>query len=150
MKTIIFIIIISIIIWWLSVIFIKTNLIKKKYKLLFKKWSTIKYIFLALSFIILSLWIFDIKWWEKTTKTESKWIDIVFVLDVSKSMNALDFHDNNYLYSRLTATKSMISNFVSNHPNDRVGLIIFAGDAHSISPLTLDHDTFLTFLDSVD
>ena len=65
-------------------------------------------------------------------------------------MNALDFKDNNYVYGRLDAAKKMIGNFVIQHPDDRFWLVIFAWDATSVCPLTLDHDIFLTFLQNVD
>lgn len=75
---------------------------------------------------------------------------MVFVLDVSKSMNALFYNDDNYYYSWLDTAKTLISNFVANHLQDRFGLVIFAWDAISSVPLTTDHSTFLTFLDNVD
>ena len=131
-------------------LFTKYNLLKQHYKLLFIKYSYIKYIILLLTCIIISIWIFDIKRWNIPLETESNGVDIVFVIDVSKSMNALDFKKGNSLYSRLDATKSLIANFVASHSEDRFGLIVFAWDAISMSPLTLDHDTFLTFLQNVD
>jgi len=109
-----------------------------------------KHVFLGISIVIVSLSLLDLNFWQKVVKTEVSGLDIVFVLDVSKSMNALDFNDGKYAYSRLAASKWLINNFVSEHPGDRFGLIIFAWDASSISPLTMDHDTFLTFLHNVN
>lgn len=131
-------------------VFTKYHFFQKYHKLLFIKYNYIKYIFLLLSFAIISFWIFNIKRWNIPINAENNGVDIVFVLDVSKSMNALDFKEGNTLYSRLDAAKSLITHFVTSHSEDRVGLIVFAWDAISMSPLTLDHDTFLTFLQNVD
>lgn len=146
----IFIVIIGVI--WVSSYFfwVTYKKLEKFHPLLFYKYSYIKYIFLLVSCLVLSIWIFDISFWTTKTTTKSTGIDIVFVLDVSKSMNALDFKDNNYMYGRLDAAKSMITKFVTQHTDDRFWLIVFAWDASSICPLTLDHDTFLTFLQNVD
>jgi len=131
-------------------VFTKYIFFKKHNKLLFVKHSYLKYIILLLACVIVSFGLFDIKRWNVPIDVESNGVDIVFVLDVSKSMNALDFKEGNSLYGRLDAAKSLISNFVASHSEDRVGLIVFAWDAISMSPLTLDHDTFLTFLHNVD
>ncbi len=110
----------------------------------------LKFIFLFLSLFIILFWIFWIKFWEKIVKTKSKWIDVMFVLDVSKSMNVADIRDSNYSYTRLDVAKEAIWNYVVNHKQDRFWLIIFAWDAISTIPLTTDHDLFLTFLKWVD
>lgn len=130
--------------------FTKYHFLKKYHKLLFVKYSYIKYFILLLTCIIVGFGVFDIKRWNIQIDAESNGVDIVFVLDVSKSMNALDFKEGNKLYGRLDATKSLIADFVASHSEDRIGLIVFAWDAISMSPLTLDHDTFLTFLQNVD
>jgi len=61
-------------------------------------------------------------------------IDIVLALDVSSSMLAEDIAPN-----RLDAAKEVGAEFVAGRPNDRIGLVIFGGDAYSQVPLTLDH-----------
>lgn len=140
------------ILWFLSYIYItKTLKFNRDYKLLSVwKYFYIKYIFLFLSFFIVFLSIFWIKYWDKQIKNDDKWIDMMFVLDVSKSMNTYDIQDSNNLYSRLYIAKKAISDFVINHSKDRFWLVIFAWDAVSTVPLTSDHDIFLTFLDNVD
>ncbi len=65
----------------------------------------------------------------------SKGIDIVIALDVSGSMAALDFKPTN----RLGVAKDVISRFIAGRPNDRIGLVEFAGAAVTLCPLTLDH-----------
>ncbi len=123
----------------------------KKYKLLAsRKIFYIKYIFLLLSIIIILFWIFWVRYWEKKVKTKAKWIDTMFVLDVSKSMNVADIKDSNYAYTRLDIVKEAIAKYVSEHKQDRFWLVIFAWDAISTIPLTTDHDLFLTMLKWVD
>ncbi len=61
-------------------------------------------------------------------------IDIVMALDISGSMQAEDFKPN-----RLEAAKEVASNFVSGRQNDKVGLVIYAGESFTQCPLTTDH-----------
>lgn len=62
-------------------------------------------------------------------------IDIVVALDLSTSMRAADFEPEN----RLHVAKEVLKAFVGRRPNDRIGLVVFAGDAWTQAPLTLDH-----------
>ncbi|MDD5769420.1 MAG: VWA domain-containing protein [Candidatus Gracilibacteria bacterium] len=123
----------------------------KDYKLLAsKRYFFMKYIFLFLSFFFVLVSIFGIKYGEKAGNSELKGVDIIFTLDVSKSMNVADFNDDNYYYTRLQIAKKSISEFAIKHPENRYGLVIFAGEAVSAVPLTEDNDLFLTLLDGVD
>lgn len=63
-------------------------------------------------------------------------IDIVVALDLSTSMNAVDFQPDD----RIAAAKEVLSSFIARRPNDRLGLVVFAGEAFTQCPLTLDHD----------
>lgn len=67
-------------------------------------------------------------------------IDIVLALDVSGSMQALDFEIDNQRVNRIEVVKSVVSRFIEQRPNDRIGLIAFAGSPYLVSPITLDHD----------
>lgn len=72
-----------------------------------------------------------------TTKNiESEGIDIVLSVDISLSMLARDFKPN-----RLSALKELSQNFISQRENDRLGLVIYAGEAFMKVPLTTDHQT---------
>ncbi|MFL5753002.1 MAG: vWA domain-containing protein, partial [Bacteroidia bacterium] len=62
-------------------------------------------------------------------------IDIVMSLDVSYSMLAKDFKPN-----RLEAAKEVAKDFIDSRPNDRIGLVIFGGEAFTQCPLTTDHN----------
>jgi Ca-activated chloride channel family protein len=67
-------------------------------------------------------------------------IDIVLGLDISGSMQALDFAMGQTRINRIEVVKSVVSKFIEERPDDRIGLIAFAGVPFLISPLTLDHD----------
>jgi Ca-activated chloride channel homolog len=67
-------------------------------------------------------------------------IDIVLGLDVSGSMRALDFKLADRRVNRIEVVKSVVSKFVDERPDDRIGLIAFAGKPYLVSPPTLDHD----------
>jgi Ca-activated chloride channel family protein len=76
----------------------------------------------------------------------TKGVDIVLTLDCSGSMLSEDFKPNN----RLHVAKAVVKEFVQSRPNDRLGLVVFAGQAFTQCPLTLDHGILLTFLDKVE
>jgi len=72
---------------------------------------------------------------------ELEGIDIVIALDVSGSMEETDLAPN-----RLEAAKTVIESFVRRRPSDRIGLVVFAREAYTYIPLTLDHGTFMRML----
>lgn len=65
-------------------------------------------------------------------------IDIILSLDISLSMLARDFDPN-----RLEASKAVAAEFVRNRPNDRIGLVLYEGEAFTASPATTDHTMLL-------
>lgn len=73
-------------------------------------------------------------------------LDLVVALDISKSMNANDIEGN----SRLEVAKAILNKMVNGLRDDRVGLIVFAGETMVQSPLSYDKNTFLTFLERVN
>jgi Ca-activated chloride channel family protein len=73
-------------------------------------------------------------------------VDIVVVLDTSGSMRAEDFVPKN----RLEVARRTVEEFVDGRPNDRVGLVVFAGLAMTRCPVTLDHAMLKQFLAEVD
>lgn len=77
---------------------------------------------------------------EATSEIEASGIDIVLAVDVSRSMEALDFQLAGEPADRLAVAKSVIDRFIGSRPNDRIGLVAFAGRPYLVSPLTLDHD----------
>lgn len=77
---------------------------------------------------------------EATSEIEASGIDIVLAVDVSRSMEALDFTLAGEPADRLAVAKSVLDRFIESRPNDRIGLVAFAGRPYLVSPLTLDHD----------
>jgi Ca-activated chloride channel family protein len=74
------------------------------------------------------------------TEVSANGIDIVLGLDVSGSMQALDFQIDHQRVNRIEVVKSVVSKFIDERSDDRIGLIAFAGAPHLVSPITLDHD----------
>ena len=70
---------------------------------------------------------------------ESSGVDIVLALDVSGSMLAEDFTLGGQRANRLDAVKDVTRRFIQGRPNDRIGIVAFAGRPYLVSPLTLDH-----------
>ena len=71
--------------------------------------------------------------------------DIILVLDLSSSMLAEDLEPN-----RIVAAKQVAADFVEGRRNDRIGLVVFAGDAFTQVPLTLDYDVVTTILGELE
>ena len=76
---------------------------------------------------------------------ERKGVDLVFAVDVSESMNALDIKP-----SRLEKAKFEISQIINQLKGDRIGIIVFAGSSHLYLPLTSDYEASQLFLDALD
>ena len=72
-------------------------------------------------------------------------IDIVLVLDLSSSMLAQDLEPN-----RIGAAREAAASFVRRRPNDRIGLVVFAGEAFTQAPLTLDHRVVTTLIEELE
>lgn len=72
-------------------------------------------------------------------------IDIILTLDISGSMLAQDLKPD-----RLQAAIKVAKNFIAARPNDRIGLVIFAGESFTQSPLTIDHDALKALLDNTN
>jgi Ca-activated chloride channel homolog len=83
------------------------------------------------------------------TDVQASGIDIMLALDVSGSMQALDFTLDGQPANRIDVVKSAVAKFIEARPNDRVGIVAFAGAPYLVSPLTLDHAWLLQNLDRV-
>jgi Ca-activated chloride channel family protein len=84
------------------------------------------------------------------TEVTANGIDIVLGLDVSGSMQALDFLIDDQRVNRIEVVKSVVAKFIEERPNDRIGLIAFAGAPYLVSPITLDHDWLQQNLERVN
>ena len=73
-------------------------------------------------------------------QVEASGIDIMLLVDVSKSMLSEDFTIGNQRANRVSVIKKVTEKFIDQRPNDRIGIIAFAGRPYLVSPLTLDHD----------
>lgn len=89
-----------------------------------------------------------------TSRRTADVIAIQMVLDVSGSMEALDFSTAGPLgtryRSRLDVVKDTFAEFIKRRPDDLIGLISFAGYASTLAPLTSDHDALLHILSGVE
>ncbi|NQX77494.1 VWA domain-containing protein [Gilvibacter sp.] len=83
--------------------------------------------------------------YSENSKTKTtKGIDIVMAIDVSASMLARDLKPN-----RLEALKKVASQFISERPNDRIGLVEYAGESYTKTPLTSDKTIVLSAMNSI-
>lgn len=89
------------------------------------------------------------QWGNTTTEVEASGIDILLAVDISGSMEARDFTLNGQAANRLDVVKSVVAKFIKERPNDRIGLIAFAGRPYMVCPLTLDHDWLQLRLESL-
>jgi len=98
-------------------------------------------LFLALALLIVAL----ARPQKGTTlsRVEASGVDILLALDVSGSMQAEDFTIGNQPASRNSVIKKVTEHFIEQRPNDRIGILAFAGRPYLVSPLTLDHQWLL-------
>ncbi|TAK95343.1 MAG: VWA domain-containing protein [Verrucomicrobia bacterium] len=75
-----------------------------------------------------------------TTKSTASGIDMVVAFDLSGSMEVPDFVVNRQRVNRFEIARAVLKQFIDKRPNDRIGLVVFGGNAYIGSPLTLDHD----------
>ena len=83
------------------------------------------------------------------SKIRTEGIDIVLVVDISGSMQAMDYEKAGQRESRINAVKDVVREFIRDRPNDRIGMVVFGTRAYVASPLTLDHDWLERNLDRV-
>lgn len=74
----------------------------------------------------------------------SEGIDIMLAIDISDSMLGTDMSPN-----RLGAAKKVAKEFIEKRPNDRIGLVVFAGESFALSPLTTDHQILMQYVDDI-
>ena len=86
----------------------------------------------------------------KRTEILSRGVDIMMALDTSGSMQALDFVKNEKRDTRLAMVKDVVSKFIENRPNDRMGMVVFGSEAYTQCPLTLDQNILQSFLNKLD
>ncbi len=84
------------------------------------------------------------------TRVITEGIDIMLTMDTSTSMLAKDFTWDGKRYDRLEVAKQVITNFIHERSGDRIGMVVFAGQAYTQCPLTVDYGVLLDLLDKVE
>ncbi|WKK65837.1 VWA domain-containing protein [Lutimonas zeaxanthinifaciens] len=112
-------------------------------KSVFKPVLKMIFVLLGLSFLVIAMVNPKMGTQLKTVKRQG--VDIVFALDVSKSMLAEDIAPN-----RLEKSKQIISKIIDKLGSDRVGIIVYAGNAYPLLPITTDHGAAKMFLQNAN
>jgi Ca-activated chloride channel family protein len=107
--------------------------------------STLKLIILLLGIAFLIISLTNPKMGTKLKTIKREGVDVVFALDVSKSMLAEDIAPN-----RLEKAKQIISKTIDKLGSDRVGIIIYAGNSYPLLPITTDHAAANMFLQNAN
>jgi Ca-activated chloride channel homolog len=82
---------------------------------------------------------------SRPEETEMEGIDIVLTIDVSMSMKAGDLEP-----TRLEAAKAVVKDFIERRRNDRIGAVIFAENAYTLCPLTLDYSVLASMISELE
>lgn len=100
-----------------------------------------------LLFIMIALILVALGRPQKTNEKVEQWtegIDIMLAIDISQSMQIEDFTPD-----RLEAAKNVARDFIKGRVQDRIGIVVFSGDAFSLAPLTTDYDLLNAYLDEI-
>jgi len=96
----------------------------------------LKFVLLSVAFIFLIFAIVNLKIGSKLDKTKRKGVDIIIALDVSNSMLAQDIKP-----SRIQRAQMAISKLIDKFEEDQIGIVVFAGEAQVLLPITTDYAT---------
>lgn len=132
-----------------SLVFSSTGFLETMMKGRKNRMGQFSLLFKLLSLTLLILALARPQLGNTTTEIEASGIDILLAVDVSGSMEAMDFKLGGKSVNRLAVVKSVVADFIKERPNDRIGLVAFAGKPYMISPLTLDHDWLNKRLDAL-
>jgi len=109
------------------------------------KWMRLLPILRISAFILLVIAIARPQTGFSNKKISAEGINIILALDVSPSMYAIDFKPN-----RMEAAKVAAMEFIDSRPNDKIGLVVFAGEAFTQCPATLDHNLLKAQVETAD
>lgn len=112
--------------------------------------SAIKIFLLALVWVLMVLALCRPQWVGKPIPVKNEGREILLVVDISNSMSEEDFQYKNKMYSRLTAVKNVIDNFIDKRTSDRIGLVLFGTQAYLQAPLTYDKQSVKEILWNAD
>ena len=107
--------------------------------------SILKIVVLSLAFVCLAIALVNPKIGTKLETVKRQGVDIVFAVDVSKSMLAEDIAPN-----RLEKSKQLVTQIINNLASDRVGIIAYAGKAFPQLPITTDYGSAKMFLQNLN
>ncbi|MFT4737800.1 MAG: Ca-activated chloride channel family protein [Cyclobacteriaceae bacterium] len=110
--------------------------------------AILRFIPYLLMILIVSMVVLAVARPQTTNEQVEQWsegIDIMLVIDISESMQIQDFEPN-----RLEAAKDVARDFIAGRFQDRIGLVVFSGDAYSRAPLTTDYELLNTYIDEID
>jgi len=85
---------------------------------------------------------------QRTNEKREQWtegIDIMLAIDISQSMQIEDFPPN-----RLESAKEVARDFIAGRIQDRIGIVVFSGDAFSLAPLTTDYELLNSYIDEMN
>lgn len=105
----------------------------------------IKFILLVFAYVFIVLGFANPQLGTRQEKIKREGIDVIMALDVSNSMMSEDVKP-----SRLDRSRNFISNFIDKLSNDRLGLIVFAGNAYMQMPLTVDYSAAKMYLRTIN
>lgn len=108
------------------------------------KLPILKFIILLFAFIFLLLGLANLQYGTTTEKAKKEGVDLMIALDVSNSMMAEDLSPN-----RLERAKRAIYQLIEKLENDRLGIIVFAGESYVQLPITTDYSSAKLFLETI-
>lgn len=94
--------------------------------------------------LLLLVAMMDVRWGQSEQEVPQRGIEVMFALDVSRSMLAEDVRPN-----RLSRAKQQIKDLIAEMSGDRIGLVVFAGEAKQVIPLTSHYEDFKQQLDAI-
>jgi len=103
----------------------------------------VKFLLVLTAFTLTGLGVANLRYPKQVEQIQRQGVDVILVLDVSKSMLARDIQPN-----RLERAKQLINKLIDKLRNDRVGLVLFASRAYLQMPLTTDHASAKIYLNS--
>ncbi|WP_109696181.1 VWA domain-containing protein [Chitinophaga deserti] len=109
-----------------------------------RKLFILKFILIFLAFFFGVIGLANLQKGSRVEKITRKGVDVIIALDVSKSMLATDAKPD-----RLTRAKQLITKLMEQMDNDRIGMVVFAGNAYLQMPLTVDYSAARMFLGSI-
>jgi Ca-activated chloride channel family protein len=117
------------------------SLVKQLIQGFSSKLFAVKFILILIGFVLCAFAVADVVKPDGSQKINRKGIDVMIALDVSKSMLAEDIKPN-----RLERAKQVISKLIDKLPDDKIGIVVFAGRAYLQMPLTSDHSAAKMYL----